>query len=281
MKPTPHRRHLVTLADMPRAEMEALFALADRLRQPRPPRLLDGRTVVNLFFEPSTRTRVSFELAAMRLGADVVPFDVEHSSTQKGETLLDTLRNLEAMGCDQFVVRHKENGTPGALAEQAAGNVSIINAGDGNHAHPTQGLLDAYTIVRHKGDLANRCVAIVGDILHSRVARSDIHALRALGIGELRIAGPAALLPAADALPGCVVHHRIEDAVRGADVLIMLRLQKERMQHALIASDADYFRDWGLDPVRLRLAHPEAIVMHPGPINRNVEIADAVADGAQ
>ena len=281
MKPTPHRRHLVTLADMPRAEMEALFALADRLRQPRPPRLLDGRTVVNLFFEPSTRTRVSFELAAMRLGADVVPFDVEHSSTQKGETLLDTLRNLEAMGCDQFVVRHKENGTPGALAEQAAGNVSIINAGDGNHAHPTQGLLDAYTIVRHKGDLANRCVAIVGDILHSRVARSDIHALRALGVGELRIAGPAALLPAADALPGCVVHHRIEDAVRGADVLIMLRLQKERMQHALIASDADYFRDWGLDPVRLRLAHPEAIVMHPGPINRNVEIADAVADGAQ
>ena len=281
MKPTPHRRHLVTLADMPRAEMEALFALADRLRQPRPPRLLDGRTVVNLFFEPSTRTRVSFELAAMRLGADVVPFDVEQSSTQKGETLLDTLRNLEAMGCDQFVVRHKENGTPGALAEQAAGNVSIINAGDGNHAHPTQGLLDAYTIVRHKGDLANRCVAIVGDILHSRVARSDIHALRALGVGELRIAGPAALLPAADALPGCVVHHRIEDAVRGADVLIMLRLQKERMQHALIASDADYFRDWGLDPVRLRLAHPEAIVMHPGPINRNVEIADAVADGAQ
>ena len=281
MNPTAHRRHLVTLADMARTEMEALFALADRLRLPKPPQLLDGRTVVNLFFEPSTRTRVSFELAAMRLGADVVAFDVEHSSTQKGETLLDTLRNLEAMGCDQFVVRHKENGTPGALAEQAAAGVSIINAGDGNHAHPTQGLLDAYTIVRHKGDLANRCVAIVGDIVHSRVARSDIHALRALGVGELRVAGPAALLPEPDDLPGCVIHHCIEDAIRDADVVIMLRLQKERMQHALIASDADYYREWGLDPVRLRRAHPEAIVMHPGPINRNVEIADAVADGAQ
>jgi aspartate carbamoyltransferase catalytic subunit len=275
------RRHLVTLADMGREEMLSLFALADRLREPRRPQLLSGRTVVNLFFEPSTRTRVSFELAAMRLGAQVVPFDVEHSSTQKGETLLDTLRNLEAMGCDQFVVRHKENGTPAFLSEQAAAGVSIINAGDGNHAHPTQGLLDAYTILRHKPDLANRCVAIVGDILHSRVARSDIHALQALGVGELRVAGPEALLPARDSLPGCVVHHRIDDAVRGADVVIMLRLQKERMERALIASDADYFRDWGLDEVRLGLAHPAAIVMHPGPINRNVEISDAVADGAQ
>jgi aspartate carbamoyltransferase catalytic subunit len=275
------RRHLITLADMARSEIEALFEQAERLRAPKPPQLLAGRTVVNLFFEPSTRTRVSFELAAMRLGAAVVPFDIEHSSTQKGETLLDTLRNLEAMGCDQFVVRHKENGTPGALAEQAAAGVSIINAGDGNHAHPTQGLLDAYTIVRHKGALANRCVAIVGDILHSRVARSDIHALHALGVGELRVAGPAALLPAHGDLPRCVVHHRIEDAVRDADVVIMLRLQKERMAHALIASDADYFREWGLTPARLALARGDAIVMHPGPINRNVEIADAVADGSQ
>jgi aspartate carbamoyltransferase catalytic subunit len=275
------RRHLVTLADMGHEEMLSLFALADRLREPDRPLLLSGRTVVNLFFEPSTRTRVSFELAAMRLGAQVVPFDIEHSSTQKGETLLDTLRNLEAMGCDQFVVRHKENGTPALLAAHAVTGVSVINAGDGNHAHPTQGLLDAYTILRHKPDLANRCVAIVGDILHSRVARSDIHALQALGIGELRVAGPQALLPDRDSLPGCVVHHQIDDAVRDADVVIMLRLQKERMERALIASDADYFRDWGLDDVRLARAHPQAIVMHPGPINRNVEISDAVADGAQ
>ena len=275
------RRHLITLAEMSRAEMQTLFALADRLRESDRPQVLAGRTVVNLFFEPSTRTRVSFELAAMRLGAQVVPFDIEHSSTQKGETLLDTLRNLEAMGCEQFVVGHNETGTPGCLAEQAAEGVSIINAGDGNHAHPTQGLLDAYTILRHKPDLANRRVAIIGDILHSRVARSDIQALQTLGIGELRVAGPEALLPGRDALPGCIVHHRIDDAVRDADVVIMLRLQKERMQHALIASDADYFRDWGLDEARLRRAHPQAIVMHPGPINRNVEIADAVADGAQ
>jgi aspartate carbamoyltransferase catalytic subunit len=275
------RRHLVTLADMGHEEMLSLFALADRLREPDRPLLLSGRTVVNLFFEPSTRTRVSFELAAMRLGAQVVPFDIEHSSTQKGETLLDTLRNLEAMGCDQFVVRHKENGTPALLAAHAVTGVSVINAGDGNHAHPTQGLLDAYTILRHKPDLANRCVAIVGDILHSRVARSDIHALQALGIGELRVAGPQALLPDRDSLPGCVVHHQIDDAVRDADVVIMLRLQKERMERALIASDADYFRDWGLDDVRLARAHPQAIVMHPGPINRNVEISDAVADGPQ
>lgn len=276
-----NRRHLISLADLERKEMLALFELADRLRAPGRPALLAGHTVVNLFFEPSTRTRVSFELAAMRLGAHVVQFDVEHSSTQKGETLLDTLRNLEAMGTDQFIVRHKENGTPALLAEHAAEGVSIINAGDGNHAHPTQGLLDAYTILRHKPDLANCRVAIVGDILHSRVARSDIHALQALGVGELRVAGPAALLPEPDALPGCRLHHGIDDAVRDVDVIIMLRLQKERMEHALIASDADYFRDWGLDDRRLDLARPDAIVMHPGPINRQVEIANGVADGKQ
>ena len=281
MSPALPHQHLITLAGMPGDAMQSLFNRADRLRTPGRPQVLAGRTVVNLFFEPSTRTRVSFELAAMRLGAQIVPFDVEHSSTQKGETLLDTLRNLEAMGCDQFIVRHRENGTPGFLAEHAAACVSIINAGDGNHAHPTQGLLDAYTILRHKPDLANCCVAIIGDVLHSRVARSDIHALQALGVGELRIAGPEALLPGRDALPGCVVHHRIDEAVRDADVVIMLRLQKERMQHALIASDADYFHNWGLDDTRLQRAHPEAIVMHPGPINRGVEIADSVADGRQ
>ena len=281
MKPAPAHRHLITLEHMAAEDMRALFASADRMRAANPPQALSGMTVVNLFFEPSTRTRLSFELAALRLGAHVVQFDVEHSSTQKGETLLDTLRNLEAMGCQQFVVRHKENGTPAVLAEHAAAGVSIINGGDGNHAHPTQGLLDAYTILRHKPDLANRSVAIIGDILHSRVARSDIHALRALGVGDLRVAGPAALLPERDALPGCSVHHDIASAVRGVDVVIMLRLQKERMQHALIASDAAYFAEWGLDATRLASARRDAIVMHPGPVNRGVEIADEIADGAQ
>ncbi len=275
------QRHLITLEAMSRGDIELILQRAAEFRSLKPPQALAGITVANLFFEPSTRTRVSFELAAMRLGAHVVQFDVEHSSTQKGETLLDTLRNLEAMGVSQFVVRHKENGTPAYLAEHAGAGVSIINGGDGNHAHPTQGLLDAFTILRHKPDLANRTVAIIGDILHSRVARSDIHALRALGVGSLRVAGPAALLPEADALPGCSIHHHIDDAVRDADVVIMLRLQKERMQHALIDSDAAYFAEWGLTEARLARAKRDAIVMHPGPINRGVEIADAIADGPQ
>jgi aspartate carbamoyltransferase catalytic subunit len=274
-------RHLISLAAIRRSDIETLFASADVLRRANPPPVLRDTTVANLFFEPSTRTRVSFELAAMRLDAHVVQFDVEHSSTQKGETLLDTLRNLEAMGVTQFVVRHKENGTPAFLAEHAGAGVSIINGGDGNHAHPTQGLLDAYTIAQHKPDLGNCSVAIIGDILHSRVARSDIQALRALGIGELRVAGPAALLPEAEALPGCSVHHNIASAVRGVDVVIMLRLQKERMQHALIASDDAYFAEWGMTEARLAGARPDAIVMHPGPINRGVEISDAIADGPQ
>jgi aspartate carbamoyltransferase catalytic subunit len=279
-------RHLITLDGLTRAQVTDLLDAAQSLRitAERPVNklpILRGRTVVNLFFEPSTRTRTSFELAATRLSADVVNFDVAASSTKKGETLLDTLRTLEAMRCDLFVVRHMQNGTPEFLARNAAPGVVIVNGGDGNHAHPTQGLLDAFTIRRHKPDFSNLTVTIVGDILHSRVARSDIHALKLLGTGEIRLAGPPALMPAdADAL-GCTIKRSIEDAVRGADVVIMLRLQKERMQAALIDSDADYARVWGLDDARLALARPDAIVMHPGPINRGVEITDAVADGRQ
>ena len=279
-------RHLITLEGVPRAELEALIETAAALRQTalRPVNKLPtlrGRTVVNLFFEPSTRTRTSFELAAVRLSADVINFDVGQSSTKKGETLIDTLRTLEAMRCDLFVVRHKENGTPALLAEHAQSGVAIVNGGDGNHAHPTQGLLDAFTIHRHKGDDFSRLsVAIVGDILHSRVARSDIHALKTLGVHDLRLAAPAQLLVPELRSVGQVFDN-IDQAIEGADVVMMLRLQKERMDQALIASDAAYYAEWGLTPERLARARPDAIVMHPGPMNREVEIASEVADGPQ
>lgn len=279
-------RHLVTLDGLSTAQFRDLLDTAEALRATaeRPVNklpILRGRTVVNLFFEPSTRTRTSFELAATRLSADVVNFDVAASSTKKGETLLDTLRTLEAMRCDLFVVRHMQNGTPEYLARQAAPGVVIVNGGDGNHAHPTQGLLDAFTIRQHKPDVSELVVTIIGDILHSRVARSDIHALKLLGVREIRLAGPAALLPSDVAGSGCRIVSSIEDAVTGADVIIMLRLQKERMQAALIDSDEVYARQWGLNDARLKFAKADAIVMHPGPINRGVEITDSVADGPQ
>jgi aspartate carbamoyltransferase catalytic subunit len=279
-------RHLITLDGLSGAQISEFLDIAESLRATaeRPVNklpILRGRTVVNLFFEPSTRTRTSFELAATRLSADVVNFDVAASSTKKGETLLDTLRTLEAMRCDLFVVRHQENGTPEYLARHAAPGVVIVNGGDGNHAHPTQGLLDAFTIRRHKPDLHNLTVTIVGDIQHSRVARSDIHALQALGIGQLRLAGPAALLPEQLQSSRCQLFHDMDAAVRDADVVIMLRLQKERMAKALVESDRDYARDWGLNADRLALARPDALVMHPGPMNRGVEITDDVADGPQ
>ena len=279
-------RHLITLEGLPRATLLDLLDTASAIENATAGKvkklpLLRGRTVVNLFFEPSTRTRTSFELAATRLSADVVNFDVANSSTSKGESVLDTLRTLEAMHCDLFVVRHKENGTPAFLADNVRPGVCVINAGDGNNAHPTQGLLDAYTMRRHKGDLSQRTALIVGDILHSRVARSNLHALATLGIGELRVCGPRALLPE-DIEGGPVkVFEDFDNALRGVDIIVMLRLQKERMQQALVPSEADYFAQYGLDGRRLALAQPDAIVMHPGPMNRGVEIASDVADGPQ
>ncbi|MFO0042761.1 MAG: aspartate carbamoyltransferase catalytic subunit [Pseudomonadota bacterium] len=279
-------RHLLTLDGLPRAvlvdllDTAAAIAAATGGKVKKLP-VLRGRTVVNLFFEPSTRTRPSFELAASRLSADVVNFDVATSSTTKGESVLDTLRTLEAMHCDLFVVRHKESGTPDYLAHHVRDGVSIINAGDGDNAHPTQGLLDAYTIRRRKGaDFPRLAVLLVGDILHSRVARSNLHALRTLGVGDLRVCGPRALLPA-DLDPGVRAFDDFDEALPGADVIMMLRLQKERMREALVPSEAAYFRDYGLDARRLSLARPDAIVMHPGPMNRGVEIASDIADGRQ
>lgn len=277
-------RHLLTLDGLPRASLEHLLDRAEHLRAlshdgTRRLDLLGGRTVINLFFEPSTRTRTSFDLAAKRLGADVINFDIASSSTIKGETLLDTVHTLEAMHCDAFVVRHKESGTPEFIARHLRSNCAVLNAGDGNRAHPTQGLLDALTLRRHRADFSQLCVVICGDIRHSRVARSDVHALRTLGIGELRLCAPESLLPDAVEMPGCRLFSDFDAALRGADAVIMLRLQKERMAEALIPSEAEYFRRFGLSSQRLAQAAPDCLVMHPGPINRDVEIAADVADG--
>ena len=278
-------RHLVTLEGLGRARIAALLDRAVALRDAfahdaHGPQLLAGRTIINLFFEPSTRTRTSFEIAARRLGAHVVNFDIGSSSTSKGESLEDTLATLEAMRCDAFVVRHRENGTPARLALSAR-HAAILNAGDGNHAHPTQGLLDALTIRDRHADFSALTVTICGDIRHSRVARSDLHVLQALGVRQIRLCGPAALLPSNEEMPGCVPFADFDEAVEGSDVLIMLRLQRERMADALVASEADYFSRYGLTRERLRRAAPDAMVMHPGPMNRGVEIAVDVADGAQ
>jgi aspartate carbamoyltransferase catalytic subunit len=283
---SPRLRHLTTLENLPRATIERLFDRAEALRDAcahgtRKLDVLAGRTVLNLFFEPSTRTRTSFELAARRLGADVVNFDIAHSSTSKGEELFDTLHTLEAMHLDAIIVRHKQAGTPDELVRHAMSGVSVINAGDGNHAHPTQGLLDMLTIRQHRPDFENLIVTICGDIKHSRVARSDIHALSTLGVREIRLCGPSALMPATDEFPQAHYSDQFDQAIGGADAVIMLRLQKERMAVTDLPDEAAYFAHFGLDPRRLALAASGCLVMHPGPINRGIEIAPAVADGAQ
>lgn len=279
-------RHLLTLEGLSRERIGALLDRADGMREEsrggtRPLDLLAGRTVINLFFEPSTRTRTSFDLAAKRLGAQVINFDIASSSTVKGESLLDTVHTLEAMHCDAFVVRHKETGTPAYIAQHLHSRAAVLNAGDGNHAHPTQGLLDALALRRHRPDFSQLRIVICGDIRHSRVARSDIHALGALGVAELRLCAPSQLLPADGEFPGCRIFHNFDEAVAGADVAIMLRLQKERMESAAIPSETEYFARYGLSAQRLRLARPDCLVMHPGPINRGVEIAAEVADSPQ
>ncbi|MHB8679235.1 MAG: aspartate carbamoyltransferase catalytic subunit [Rudaea sp.] len=279
-------RHLLTLEGLPRATMLALLDRAEALRTQshggtRRLDLLAGRTVINLFFEPSTRTRTSFDLAAQRLGAQVINFDIASSSTLKGETLLDTVHTLEAMHCDAFVVRHKESGTPEFIAQHLRSAAAVLNAGDGHRAHPTQGLLDTLTLRRHVGDLSALRIVICGDIRHSRVARSDVHAFTALGVRELRLCAPPELAPDSDEFPQCRIFHDFDAAIAGADVVIMLRLQKERMQAAAIPSEAEYFQRYGLSAQRLRRAAPDCRVMHPGPINRGVEIASDVADGPQ
>jgi len=279
-------RHLITLDGLSREEITALLDLAQTyVRNPRdlPARdqSLAGHTVANLFFEPSTRTRVSFELAAQRLGAYVVNLDMQTSSRVKGETVLDTLYTLQAMHADILVMRDAEPGLPAQVAQYIAPHVSILNAGEAHVSHPTQGLLDALTIRQHKPDFKNTSILIVGDLMHSRVARSTWRALNTLGIGEVRIAGPEHLLPPANEFAGATRYTDMNKALKDVDVVMALRIQKERMQQAHIPDDAGYCREFGLTPERLKLAKPDAIVMHPAPMNRGVEITDAVADGKQ
>jgi aspartate carbamoyltransferase catalytic subunit len=243
--------------------------------------LLRGKTIVNLFFENSTRTRTTFELAAKRLSADVLSMSISTSSTSKGESLLDTIRNLEAMFVDMFVVRHGISGAAHFIAQQTAPHISVINAGDGQHAHPTQAMLDIFTIRQIKKDFSNLKVAIIGDILHSRVARSQIQALNTLEAAEIRVIAPKTLLPSHVESLGVNVSHNLTAGLKDIDVIIMLRLQKERMSSALLPNESEYYKCFGLTEDKLKIAKPDAIVMHPGPINRGVEIDSKVADGPQ
>lgn len=287
LRPDGRLRHLLTLDGLGSARIEALLDAAERLRPhalggTALRQVLAGRTVCSLFFENSTRTRTSFQLAAQRLGADVVDFQVGASSVKKGESALDTLKTLEAMGVEAFVVRHAEDGAVAALAAGARPGTVLINAGDGRSAHPTQGLLDMLTIRQRKGaDVAALSVLVVGDVRHSRVARSDLHALRQLGCRDIRVCAPEALRPGPEALAGCTVGADFDALLDGIDVVMLLRLQRERMEEGLVPSLEQYVRDFGLDSRRLALARRDAIVLHPGPMNRGIEIAGDVADGPQ
>ncbi len=277
--------HFLTIEGLPRQTLlqildtaESFISIGEREIKKVP--LLRGKTVVNLFFESSTRTRTTFEIAAKRLSADVINLNPERLSTSKGETLLDTVRNLEAMHTDLFVVRHAKSGAADLIARHVPPHVRIINAGDGRHAHPTQAMLDMFTVRQSKGAFENLRVAIVGDILHSRVARSEIHALTTLGVAEVRVIAPKTLLPTGVEKLGVNPYTDMRAGLDGVDVIMMLRLQRERMTGALIPSEQEYFNLYGLTEDKLAYADKDAIVMHPGPINRGLEIDSAVADGA-
>jgi len=277
-------RHLISLADLPRSQIEKIIERAAHYSRPigqPPPRdtILRGHTVANLFFEASTRTRASFELAAKRLGADVLNLDVNMSSRTKGESLLDTIYTLQAMQIDIFVVRDASTGVPLRITKHVAPHVSVLNAGESDVSHPTQGLLDVMTIQRNKGEVGTLCIAIVGDIKHSRVARSAYEALTKLGVGELRLVAPEELLPE-EGFPEARSYSRLSEGIRDVDVVMALRIQKERFAElGEIPDPQEYFRRYGLTEERMQLAKPEAIVMHPGPMNRGVEIDGALADG--
>jgi len=278
-------QHLLSVEGLPREILVQILDTAESFvgvteRDIKKVPLLRGKSVFNLFFEPSTRTRTTFEIAAKRLSADVINLNIALSSQTKGESLLDTVANLSAMHADLFVVRHASAGAPFLIARGVKAHEHVINAGDGRHAHPTQGLLDLFTIRHYKKDFSRLTVAIVGDILHSRVARSLIHGLTTLGTPEVRVIGPQTLLPAGVESLGVRVFHDMREGMKGADVIVMLRLQNERMSGALLPSAQEFFMTYGLTAEKLALAHPEAIVMHPGPMNRGVEIDSSVADGS-
>jgi aspartate carbamoyltransferase catalytic subunit len=285
-RPDGSLRHLLTLEGLTRTELEALLErsqhyvrrAADAAAQSN---ALAGVTIANIFTEPSTRTRVSFELAAKRLGADVVNLELQLSSRVKGESMLDTVFTLEALHVDVFVLRDAEVGVPGMVAANVASHVSVLSAGEAHLSHPTQGLLDALTVLQKKGRCDGLSIAIVGDIEHSRVARSACHAFQTLGVRDLRIIAPPALMPDAGEFAGCARSNDVARGIAGCDVVMMLRIQKERFANADIPAGDDYFREFGLTAARLAQAKPDAIVMHPQPMNRGVEIESAVADGSQ
>jgi aspartate carbamoyltransferase catalytic subunit len=279
-------KHFLTIEGLDKPLLTEILDMAESFagmsdQQVKKVPILRGKTIVNLFFENSTRTRTTFELAAKRLSADVLSINIATSATSKGESLLDTIRNLEAMFVDMFVVRHALSGAAHFIAQQVAPHIGVINAGDGQHAHPTQAMLDMFTIRRIKKDFAPLKVAIIGDILHSRVARSEIIALNTLGAAEVRVIAPKTLLPAYVETLGVKVFHDLKNGLKDVDVVMMLRLQKERMSSALLPSESEYFKCFGLTEGKLKYARPDAIVMHPGPINRGVEIDSKVADGPQ
>ncbi|OQW42599.1 MAG: aspartate carbamoyltransferase catalytic subunit [Proteobacteria bacterium SG_bin4] len=279
-------QHLLTTEGLPASILLNILDTAESFvgvteRDVKKIPLLRGKSIFNLFFEPSTRTRTTFEIAAKRLSADVINLNIAVSAQSKGETLLDTVNNLSAMNADMFVVRHAQSGAAHLIARHVRSDIHVINAGDGSHAHPTQALLDMFTIRRYKQDFRSLRVAIIGDILHSRVARSQIHALTTLGVPEVRVIAPKTLLPKMVERLGVHVYHDMSKGLKDIDVLMMLRLQNERMKGANLPSAEEYFKYYGLTPEKLSLARRDAIVMHPGPMNRGVEIDSAVADGAQ
>jgi aspartate carbamoyltransferase catalytic subunit len=279
-------KHLLSIEGLPKKVLlqildtaESFVSVAERDVKKVP--LLRGKTVCNIFFENSTRTRTTFEIAAKRLSADVINLNVNTSSQSKGEAILDTVNNLIAMHTDMFVVRHNQSGAAHLIAQHVPDNISVVNAGDGRHSHPTQGLLDVFTIRKYKPDMHNLRIAIVGDVLHSRVARSEIHALTTLGVPEIRVIAPKTLIPNQVEKMGVHVFHDMKTGLKDVDVVMMLRLQNERMSGAMLPSSQEFFKTFGLTPEKLAMAKADAIVMHPGPMNRGVEIDSRVADGKQ
>ena len=280
--------HLLTLEGLPKEQIlhildtaQQFVSVTDPAREVKKVPLLRGKSVFNLFFENSTRTRTTFEIAAKRLSADVINLDISTSSTAKGESLLDTIDNLVAMQADIFVVRHGVSKAPIEIANHVPAHVHVVNAGDGSNQHPTQGLLDMYTMRHFKQNFKGLKVAIVGDIVHSRVAKSNIHALTTLGCEDIRAIGPESLLPSDLNMMGVKVYHSMEEGLQDVDVVMTLRIQKERMEAGQVPEGDAFFKQYGLTPNRLALAKSDAIVMHPGPMNRGVEIDSAVADGLQ
>ena len=278
--------HLISTDDLNYESIIKIFDMAESFfkigqRDIKKIPLLRGKTICNLFFENSTRTRTTFEIAAKRLSADVINLDIPTSSQSKGESIFDMVDNLIAMGTDIFVVRHPEAGVPNKIANHVASNIHIINGGDGSNAHPTQGLLDAFTIRKFKKNFSNLKIAIVGDIQHSRVAKSEINVLSTLGAKEIRVIGPKSLMPDNIDQLKVKVFHTMEEGLKDVDVVMMLRIQKERMSNDTIPSESEYFKSFGLNQKRLKIAKDNALVLHPGPINRGVEIESEVADGKQ